>query len=79
MDILWRQCVHTTRSCQALHHIPQNEAQIGEAIREEGVPREEIFITSKVAPFQQGTEKSRKSVANSLANLQVPNFKMKTF
>ena len=51
--------------------VSQNEAQVGEAIREEGVPREEVFITSKIAPFQQGTTAARKSIASSLANLQV--------
>ena len=39
------------------------------------MPREEVFITSKIAPFQQGTAAARKSIASSLASLQVTSSK----
>ncbi|CAG9467530.1 unnamed protein product [Pedinophyceae sp. YPF-701] len=34
--------------------IYKNEAEIGEAIRMSGVPREDVFVTSKVSPYEQG-------------------------
>eukprot|EP00199_Chlamydomonas_sp_CCMP681_P006956 CAMPEP_0119105370 /NCGR_PEP_ID=MMETSP1180-20130426/3348_1 /TAXON_ID=3052 ORGANISM="Chlamydomonas cf sp, Strain CCMP681" /NCGR_SAMPLE_ID=MMETSP1180 /ASSEMBLY_ACC=CAM_ASM_000741 /LENGTH=290 /DNA_ID=CAMNT_0007090399 /DNA_START=67 /DNA_END=939 /DNA_ORIENTATION=- len=33
----------------------RNEEQVAQGIRESGVPRSEVFVTSKIAPFQQGT------------------------
>lgn len=47
----------------------QNEAEIGAAIRESGVPREEVFITSKVSPYQQGDVKARAACEDILQRL----------
>lgn len=43
-----------------------NEQQVGEAIKESGIPRNEIFVTSKVWIDNYGYENCRKSVLNSL-------------
>ena len=34
--------------------IYRNEADIGEGIRASGVPREDLFITSKASPSEHG-------------------------
>ncbi|KHJ81921.1 oxidoreductase, aldo/keto reductase family protein, partial [Oesophagostomum dentatum] len=51
-----------------------NEAALGRIFKEllpkYGLKREDIFITSKVSPANQGTELARKSIKSSLANLQ---------
>lgn len=47
----------------------QNEAGIGRAIRECGVPREELFITSKVWNTDRGYEKTKKAFADSMERL----------
>lgn len=46
-----------------------NEQQVGEAIKESGIPRNEIFVTSKVWIDNYGYEKCRKSVLNSLEKM----------
>lgn len=43
-----------------------NEAAVGEGIRESGVPREEILLTTKVAGGDQGREAARRGVEESL-------------
>lgn len=43
-----------------------NEREVGEAIKESGIPREEIFVTSKVWIDNYGYEKCKKSVLESL-------------
>ena len=48
-----------------------NEKEVGEAIRECGVPREELFITSKVWIDNYGYEKCKASVLESLKKLGV--------
>lgn len=48
-----------------------NEKEIGIAIRESEIPREEIFITSKVWKDSMGYEKTIESFNNSLKNLQL--------
>lgn len=48
----------------------QNEAGIGRAVTESPVPREEIFITSKVWNSDQGYESTLDSCAGSLERLQ---------
>ena len=45
----------------------RNEREIGRAIRESGVPREEIFLTTKLAPNDAGRE--RKTLEGSLRAL----------
>ena len=43
-----------------------NEEEVGEAIKESGIPRDEIFITSKVWIDNYGYEKCRQSVLDTL-------------
>ena len=47
-----------------------NEEEVGSAIRKSGVPREEIFLTSKVWVEHYGYEEAIKSVEESLRKLQ---------
>jgi 2,5-diketo-D-gluconate reductase A len=47
--------------------IYRNEREIGRAVRDSGVPREEIFITTKLPPERSGRE--RQTVAGSLSAL----------
>src|SRR5688572_13587965 len=44
-----------------------NEAEIGRAIRDSGVPRAEIFVTTKLPPDRTGRELS--TIERSLADL----------
>ena len=48
-----------------------DEEQVGEAVKESGVPREEVFIVSKVHPRFLGFEETLKSVEESLTKLKV--------
>lgn len=48
-----------------------NEEQVGNAITKCGVPREELFITTKVWIDNYGYEKCKKSVLESMKKLQV--------
>lgn len=48
----------------------QNEEEIGKAIEESNVPREELFITSKVWNTNQGFDNTLKSFDSSLKKLQ---------
>lgn len=48
-----------------------NEAEVGEAISECGVPREELFITTKVWIDNYGYENCKKSVEESLKKLKI--------
>lgn len=47
----------------------KNEIYIGKAIKESNIPREEIFVTSKVWKDSMGYENTIKSFNNSLQNL----------
>lgn len=47
-----------------------NEAEVGEAIAESGIPREEIFLTTKVWIDHYGYEKAKASIAESLKKLK---------
>lgn len=47
-----------------------NEAETGTAIRKSGVPREEIFLTTKVWVEHYGYEEAKKSVLESMEKLQ---------
>ena len=47
-----------------------NEAGVGEAILESGLPREEFFITTKVWISNAGYEKAKTSIEESLKKLQ---------
>jgi diketogulonate reductase-like aldo/keto reductase len=48
-----------------------NEEEVGEGIRASGVPREDIFITTKVRPEWQGEGRLRASLEESLKKLGV--------
>lgn len=48
-----------------------NEAEVGEAIARCGVPRDELFITTKVWIDNYGYEKCRQSVLESMRKLRV--------
>ena len=48
-----------------------NEEHVGFALTESEVPREEVFIVSKVHPRFLGYEETLKSVEESLKKLQV--------
>lgn len=43
-----------------------NEAQVGEAVRESGIPRSQVFITSKIQNDEHGYEKTLAAVDDSL-------------
>ena len=47
-----------------------NEGAVGRAIRHCGVPREELFLTSKLWVQDAGYEAAKKAINNSLRNLQ---------
>lgn len=47
----------------------KNEAGVGRAVRECGVPREEIFVTSKVWNTDRGYENTKKAFAESMERL----------
>jgi diketogulonate reductase-like aldo/keto reductase len=47
-----------------------NENLIGQAVAESGVPREEVFITTKIADEHQGIPSTFKSVETSLSKLR---------
>lgn len=46
-----------------------NEADVGRAIRDSGIPREEIFVTSKLWLQDYGYEPAKKGIEISLKNL----------
>ena len=48
-----------------------NEAQVGSAIRKSGVPREDIFLTTKVWVEHYGQQAARASVLDSMEKLGV--------
>ncbi|GAB4440425.1 MAG: aldo/keto reductase [Chloroflexi bacterium OHK40] len=48
-----------------------NEAAVGKAIRRSGVPREEIFVTTKLWIQDAGYERARKAFERSLERLQL--------
>lgn len=47
----------------------RNEKQVGQAVRESGIPREEIFITTKVYSALETPEGCRKKLEKSLSDL----------
>ena len=46
-----------------------NEAAVGDAVRKCGVPRAELFLTTKIWISNAGYEKARASIDKSLKNL----------
>ena len=49
----------------------QNEKEVGRAIKRSGLPREELFITTKLWVQDTGYENTKKAFAKSLERLQV--------
>ena len=49
----------------------ENETGVGQAIRSASVPREELFITTKLWNDQQGSNVTRKALQESLRKLQL--------
>lgn len=50
-------------------HTYQNERSVGEGVRESGVPRDEVWITSKLWPSEYGEEASYEGVRKMLGRL----------
>ena len=51
-------------------HAYQNERGVGQAVKESGLPREEIWITTKLWPSEYGEGKTAKAIDKMLARLQ---------
>ena len=52
-------------------HAYQNERSVGEAVRESGIPREEIRVTSKLWPSEYGEGKTMEGIDKMLARLDI--------
>lgn len=50
-------------------HAYQNERSVGQAVKESGIPREEIWITSKLWPNEYGEEKTTEAIDKMLSRL----------
>ncbi|KAF9050004.1 Aldo/keto reductase [Panaeolus papilionaceus] len=48
----------------------RNEAQVGEAVRESGIPRDQLFITTKCASSSHGYESTIKGIDASLVRFK---------
>jgi hypothetical protein len=48
----------------------QNEEDIAAVLKEQGISRQDVFITSKVSPYEQGTEKAMLACQQILQRLQ---------
>lgn len=51
-------------------HAYQNERGVGQAVKESGLPREEIWITTKLWPSEYGEGKTAKAIDKMLGRLQ---------
>jgi diketogulonate reductase-like aldo/keto reductase len=51
--------------------IYENEASVGKAVKESGIPREEIFITTKVWNTEQGYQSTLNAFEDSRKKLDV--------
>ena len=49
----------------------QNEGGVGRAVKAAGVPREELFITTKLANGDQGFDSAKKALEDSLQKLDM--------
>lgn len=47
----------------------KNEKAVGEAIKESGIPREDIFLTTKLSNKEHGYEKAKQAIEDSLEKL----------
>ena len=50
-------------------HAYQNERSVGKAVKESGIPREEVWITSKLWPHEYGEGKTTEAIDKMLARL----------
>ncbi|EJU03849.1 Aldo/keto reductase [Dacryopinax primogenitus] len=50
----------------------KNEKAVGEAVRRSGIPREEVFVTSKVHSLRHEYEEAKAAVEESLSNFGLP-------
>lgn len=50
-------------------HAYQNEASVGEAVRESGVPRDQVWVTSKLWPSEYGRGKTAQAIDRMLGRL----------
>lgn len=48
-----------------------NEAGVGEAVRDCGIPRDELFITTKVWASENGEERAYKAALESMERLEL--------
>jgi diketogulonate reductase-like aldo/keto reductase len=53
-------------------HAYRNESGVGAAVKESGIPREEIWITSKLWPSEYGEGTTMKAIDKMLARLNTP-------
>src|SRR5699024_12599689 len=49
----------------------QNEGGVGRAVKNAGIPREDLFITTKLANGDQGFDSAKEALETSLAKLDV--------
>ncbi len=52
-------------------HAYQNERSVGAAVRESGIPREEIWVTSKLWPSEYGEGKTMAGIDKMLSRLDI--------
>jgi len=57
----------------------KNEAPCGEAIRDSGIPRGEIFFTSKIPPKELGYEKTKSQIETTLSVTGLDYVDLSTF
>ena len=77
-DVLVR-CVHAAMDAigdAGVLHVDtascyNNEAAVGDAIESSSLPRERVFITSKIAPKEMGREKTPRAIDGMLSRLRV--------
>ena len=50
--------------------IYKNETDIAKALKNSNCPREKLFITSKIGPYEQGYEQARKAALGIIAKLE---------
>ena len=79
-DLRGRSCARMVEEALALgyRHIDtaamyRNEAEVGEGLRAAGVPRDQVFITTKVWSSDLRARDFERSARDSLKNLKLPN------
>jgi 2,5-diketo-D-gluconate reductase B len=79
-DLHGRSCARTVEEALRLgyRHIDtaamyRNEEEVGEGLRASGVPRDEVFITTKVWSSNLRARDFERSARDSIANLKIPS------